>query len=129
MVAAKILFTHLQTVSIVGSLSVQFPQGMGNFFGGASVGASAATDGMALECMLSQSSDPVAQTQLKYMVLPGLILFASTMWSLILFVRYTIAYLRRPDNDEALHAAYFPQLFNVLCCRRSSVWVRHMVRA
>lgn len=102
---------------------------MGNFFGGVSVGASAATDGMALECMLSQSSDPVAQTILKYMVLPGLVLFAATVWGLMLFWRYTLAYWRRPDNDKALHAPFMPTLYDAVCCQRSKAWLNHMEKA
>jgi len=58
-VAAKILFTHLQTVGIINSVDIQFPEVMGQFFGGASVGSSAATSGMALECSLDNTSDPV----------------------------------------------------------------------
>lgn len=127
MVAAKIMFTHVQTIGIIASVDMEFPVAMGQFFGGASVGASAATSGIALECSLDDSTDPVGQTLLTYAVLPGLLSYACVMWTLEVLISYIIAFLKRP-RDRA-RARCCPSCIRLATCRRSPEWDEHVEKA
>lgn len=91
------------------------------------MGASAATSGIALECSLDDSTDPVGQTLLTYAVLPGLLSYACVMWTLEVVISYIVAFLRRPESSASARCC--PGCMRVLTCRRSAEWDDHVQKA
>lgn len=78
----KIVFTHLQTVAIVGGVQLQWPEGIAAMFSLADAGSSFSTEGLSIDCLLGQQ-DAVARTAVTLGGAVILVLYVMSFWAVL----------------------------------------------